>query len=119
MPERNEVRVSDQDPEMIAIKAISAALVPLDDKATLRVLKWADGRYGWGKMVSRIDRASEMSEFVTGQLDMLTRGVKLFEQTCKSLNLPDDMPPIALAEALNRLFIEAAQDVASKATADD
>jgi hypothetical protein len=45
MSNRREVRVSDQDPEMLAIKAVAAALEPLDEEARGRVLEWAKDRF--------------------------------------------------------------------------
>lgn len=45
MSERNEVRVSDQDGEMLAIKAISAAMDRLDVETCERVIRWAEDRY--------------------------------------------------------------------------
>lgn len=45
MGERNEVRVSDADDEMLAIKAVAAALAPLDERAAHRVLGWASEKF--------------------------------------------------------------------------
>lgn len=42
---RNEVRVSDGDLEMLAIKAIGQALEPLSRDIRRRVLNWAGDRY--------------------------------------------------------------------------
>lgn len=38
--------MSDGDPEILAMKAIGAALGGLDSYAAIRVIKWADARFG-------------------------------------------------------------------------
>jgi hypothetical protein len=58
--DRRDVRVSDQDPEILAMKAITAALEPMDPKDRERVLKWADARFGsaaYMAMVGEMERA--------------------------------------------------------------
>jgi hypothetical protein len=42
---RHEVRVSDSDRELLAMKAIAAALDPMENYDRERVLKWAQAKY--------------------------------------------------------------------------
>lgn len=45
MSERQGVRVSDRDPELLAMKALMSAFEGLDKEQVARVLKWAGARY--------------------------------------------------------------------------
>lgn len=45
MSDRSEIRVSDQDAEMLAIKAIGQAFAGLDRESRKRVLNWTQDKY--------------------------------------------------------------------------
>lgn len=70
MSERNEVRVSDSDAEMLAIKAIASALDRLDEAARKRVLEWGEDRYVNAPLKRMSDAAMEG---MTRQLEVLDR----------------------------------------------
>ena len=98
--QRVEVRVSDQDPEMLALKAVAAALAPLDRDTAARVLGWAEARYG-------IEAQRVAHEQLNKSL-MLS-----LEKTAQSLGVVADasrqlhMDPGHLRTALTRLYEEA------------
>jgi aryl-alcohol dehydrogenase-like predicted oxidoreductase len=73
MAERNEIRVSDQDPEMLAIKALSSVLAPLDPVARKRVLEWASDRFVEGPV--RLWKSEEY-ERLSAQLEFLRTRAK-------------------------------------------
>lgn len=73
MSDRNEVRVSDQDPEVLAMKALSAALQPLDTNARVRLLSWAEDKF-----VKDVERAvsEEALMGVQAQMEALEKRAK-------------------------------------------
>jgi hypothetical protein len=69
---RNEVRVSDSNAEMLAIKAIAQALEQLDRDARRRVLHWAGDRFVNGEVLKLNDEADKFLETFTTTLQMIT-----------------------------------------------
>jgi hypothetical protein len=97
MAERNEVRVSDQDLEMLAIKAMVAALDPLTPSARERVMKWTESRYGTSALVDMMTNALQL---LSGALDELAKSARLHQVSGEQMR--------AIAD---RIMIEAASIV--------
>lgn len=84
---RTEIRVSDVDPEMLAIKALGAALAPLDKTSAARVIGWADKRYGVGAQRAEED---QLSESIRDAYKSMSEGLSLITRAVRELNVPTE-----------------------------
>lgn len=103
-----DVRVSDQDPEMLAIKAVLAALAPLDSEAAARVLGWAEARYGVEAQRLACER---LNTSLLESLKLTMRNLKAVEDGARHL----DIHPLTLRAVLNRLGEEVAREAVDHA----
>jgi hypothetical protein len=105
---RTEVRVSDQDPELLALKAITQALDGLGQDTAARVLGWAEARYG---VEAQRIAAEQVNKSLMLSLEKTAQSLSAVTDASRQLH----MDPGHLRTALNRLYDEAVAE-AEKAT---
>jgi hypothetical protein len=98
--QRTEVRVSDQDPEMLALKAVATALAPLDRDTAARVLGWAEARYG---IEAQRTAHVQLNKDLMFSLEKTAQTLGVVADASRQLH----MDPGHLRTALNRLYDEA------------
>lgn len=75
MSSQHEIRVGDKDPEMAAVKALGAALEPLDLDGRKRVLAWASDKFV--DMEFRSIRAAAMEGILASMEEIRKRASEL------------------------------------------
>lgn len=79
MGSQHEIRVGDRDPEMAAVKALGAALEPLDLDARKRVLAWAKDKYVEG----------EFREIRSAAMEGISASIEAIQTSAKNLGVTD------------------------------
>lgn len=96
---RSEVRVSDADPEMLALKVVAQALAPLDRDTAARVLGWAESRYG---IEAQRVAHEQLNKSLMASLEVTARSLGAVSEAASKLH----MDPKHLRVALGRLYDE-------------
>lgn len=97
-----QVRVTDADPEMLAIKAVLAALAPLDAQAASRVLGWAEARYG---VEAQRIACGRLNESLMASLELTAQGLRQVDDACRSLTLKPEVLKVVLGRLADEVSI--------------